>query len=663
MCGISGFWRPSGSASPEALRAASNRMTDAIRHRGPDGHGCWVDPSAGVALGHRRLAIVDLSEAGAQPMPSAGGRYVLSYNGEIYNHLELRSALEQAGRARAWRGHSDTETLLACFEAWGVEESLRRAAGMFGFALWDRERRELVLGRDRIGEKPIYYGWQGSGADRVFLFGSELKALRAHPQFDAPVDPGAVSLLMRHGYVPAPHSIHRGVFKLRPGTIATVSQVAPDVRIVPYWSAIETALEGLAQPFVGSSEDAVDALERILGHAVGQQMMADVPLGAFLSGGIDSSTVVALMQAQSSRPIRTFSIGFHEAEYDEGGHARAVAKHLGTDHTELYVTPAEAMAVIPDLPEMYDEPFADSSQIPTHLVSRLARRDVTVSLSGDGGDELFAGYNRYQLSASLWGSLAPVPAPLRALAGSALKAVPVNLLNRLGRALPSRLRQNLLGDKLHKGAGVLKSRSADELYYGLVSLWPDPAAVVPGVEEPPTRLTGDRPDLAGMGHVERMMALDLVTYLPDDILVKVDRAAMAVSLEARVPLLDPRVIAFAWSLPMDYKIRDGQTKWALRQLLYRHVPRAIIDRPKMGFGVPVGQWLRGPLRDWGESLIEDTAAARDGLLDAGAVRAAWAAHQRGDVNLQYRLWPILMFQQWLRRLEGEARPGPVSRAA
>jgi asparagine synthase (glutamine-hydrolysing) len=663
MCGISGFLRPSGSAGPEALRAATGRMTDAIHHRGPDGHGCWVDPAAGIALGHRRLAIVDLSEAGAQPMTSPGGRYVLTYNGEIYNHLELRRILEEAGMAPAWRGHSDTETLLACFEAWGIDESLRRAAGMFGFGLWDRERRELVLGRDRIGEKPLYYGWQGAGADRVFLFGSELKALRAHPAFDAPVDPGAVSLLMRHGYVPAPHSIHRGIFKLPPGSIATISAAAPEPRIAPYWSAVETALNGLARPFSGSPQEAVDGLERVLSHAVGQQMMADVPLGAFLSGGIDSSTVVALMQAQSPRPIRTFSIGFHEAEYDEGGHARAVAAHLGTDHTELYVTPAEAMAVIPELPAMYDEPFADSSQIPTHLVSRLARKDVTVSLSGDGGDELFAGYNRYQLSASLWGSLAPVPAPLRALAGSALRAVPVNLLNRIGGALPSRLKQNLLGEKLHKGAGVLKSRSADELYYGLVSLWPNPEAVVPGVEEPPTRLTGDRPDLTGMGHVERMMALDLVTYLPDDILVKVDRAAMAVSLESRVPLLDPRVVEFAWSLPMEYKIREGQTKWALRQVLYRHVPRAIIDRPKMGFGVPVGQWLRGPLREWGESLIGGAALGGGGLLDAGEVKAAWAAHQSGAVNLQYKLWPILMFQQWLGSLEGEAHPGPVSRAA
>jgi asparagine synthase (glutamine-hydrolysing) len=663
MCGISGFLRSGGSAGADALRTASGRMTDAIRHRGPDGHGCWVDAEAGIALGHRRLAIVDLSEAGAQPMVSASGRYVLSYNGEIYNHLELRRSLGEAGVAPAWRGHSDTETLLACFEAWGVEKSLSRADGMFAFGLWDRRERELILGRDRIGEKPLYYGWQQRPGARAFLFGSELKSLRAHPAFDAPIDRGAVSLLMRHGYVPAPHSIYLGISKLLPGCIATVSFAAPEPRIAPYWSAVEVARKGVAEPFAGSPEEAVDSLERILSHAVGQQMMADVPLGAFLSGGVDSSTIVALMQAQSARPIKTFSIGFHEVDYDEAVNARAVAQHLGTDHTELYVTAAEAMAVIPQLPAMYDEPFADSSQIPTHLVSLLARREVTVSLSGDGGDELFAGYNRYRLSASLWESLAPVPAPLRALAGSALRAVPVNFLNRIGGALPSRLRPNLLGDKLHKGAGVLKSRSADELYYRLVSLWPNPDAIVPGVDEPPTRLTGDRPDLKGMGHVERMMALDLITYLPDDILVKVDRAAMAVSLESRVPLLDPRVIEFAWSLPLGYKIREGQTKWALRQLLYRHVPRALIDRPKMGFGVPVGEWLRGPLREWGESLIARAALGGDGLLDAREVRAAWDAHQRGDVNLQYRLWPILMFQQWLASLSDEAHPGPVSRAA
>src|SRR3954471_7803543 len=371
MCGISGFLRSSASAGPDALRAASAGMTDAIAHRGPDGEGCWVDAEAGIALGHRRLAIVELSEAGAQPMASASGRYQLSYNGEIYNHLELRRVLEEAGRAPNWRGHSDTETLLAGFEAWGVEECLRRAVGMFAFGLWDRRERTLTLARDRLGEKPLYYGWQGAGANRAFLFGSELKSLRAHPAFAAAIDPGAVSLLMRHGYVPAPHSIYRGIRKLPPGSIATASVAMPEPPVVPYWSAIEAARRGVAAPFTGSPEEAVDALEHLLSHAIGQQMMADVPLGAFLSGGVDSSTVVALMQAQSSRPVKTFSIGFHEADYDEGGHARAVAQHLGTDHNELYVTPAEAMAVIPELPAMYDEPFADSSQIPTHLVSRL----------------------------------------------------------------------------------------------------------------------------------------------------------------------------------------------------------------------------------------------------------------------------------------------------
>jgi asparagine synthase (glutamine-hydrolysing) len=663
MCGISGLLRAGASAAPDALLAAATRMADAIRHRGPDGHGCWVDAEAGIALGHRRLAIVDLSEAGHQPMVSASGRYVLTYNGEIYNHPDLRAALEQNGQAPAWRGHSDTETLLACFDVWGVVAALKQVRGMFAFALWDREARELVIGRDRLGEKPLYYGWQGEGAERVFLFGSELKALAAHPRFRGEVDREALMLLMRHGYVPTPYSIYRHISKLPPGCIATLSRAAPEPDIQPYWSAVDTALEGLAEPFAGSPEQAVDALEALLGDAVARQMMADVPLGAFLSGGVDSSTVVALMQAQSRQPVRTFSIGFAEEGYDEAQHARAVARHLGTDHVELYVTPEQARDVIPSLPRLYDEPFADSSQIPTHLVSKLAREKVTVSLSGDGGDELFAGYTRYQMSASLWGALSPVPAPLRALAGSALTALPVRFLNRVGNVLPSRARVNLLGDKLHKGAGVLRSRSADELYFGLVSLWPDPAKVVRGAVEPSTLLTGDRPDLGSMGAVERMMALDLVSYLPDDILVKVDRAAMAVSLETRVPLLDPRVVAFAWSLPMHYKIRDGQTKWPLRQLLYRHVPKALIERPKMGFGVPVGEWLRGPLRDWGEGLLDAGRIASEGYFDAAEVRATWDAHQKGDVNLPYRLWPILMFQQWLEAQDRPAQPAPVSAAA
>lgn len=663
MCGISGFLRPGGSEGPDALRAAAMDMADAIRHRGPDADGCWVDADAGIALSHRRLAIIDLTEAGAQPMPSASGRYVLSYNGEIYNHPELREALTAAGAAPQWRGHSDTETLLACFEAWGVETALQKATGMFAFAMWDREKRELVLGRDRLGEKPLYYGWQGRGEARAFLFGSELKSLHAHPSFEGEVDRQAIALLMRHGYVPTPYSIYTGIGKLSPGSYATLSLEAPGPRVRAYWSATQTACDGVAKPFEGTPEEAVDALEALLGKAVGRQMMSDVPLGAFLSGGVDSSTIVALMQAQSSRPVRTFSIGFQEQEYDEAVHARAVAQHLGTDHTELYVTAADAMGVVPRLPDIYDEPFADSSQIPTFLVSELARRKVTVSLSGDAGDELFGGYNRYKFSASLWRALGPVPSALRAAAGSALTAVPVQAWNRLGAALPGRLRRNLLGEKLHKGAGILRSRSADDLYYGLVSMWTDPQSVVPGASEPPTRLTGDRPDLAGLGPVERMMALDLVTYLVDDILVKVDRASMAVSLESRVPLLDPDVVAFAWSLPIGYKIRDGETKWPLRRLLYRHVPKALIERPKMGFGVPVGEWLRGPMRDWGEALLDEGRLRSDGLLDVGAVRGTWDRHLRGDMNLQARLWPILMLQQWLEAQAEPVRRAPLSRAA
>lgn len=669
MCGLVGFFGGNWG-SGDSGGALAGRMADRIRHRGPDGSGVWTDAASRVALGHRRLAILDLSPAGAQPMHSASGRYVIAFNGEIYNHLEIRREIEAAGPAVEWRGHSDTETLLAAIELWGLSETLVRSVGMFALAVYDRRDRVLMLARDRVGEKPLYYGWQGEGRDSVFLFGSELKALSIHPSFRGEVSRQALSLYMRHGYVPAPHTIYRNMHKLMPGCMLTLADGAVEPQVTAYWSARATAEEGVARPLDLGPEEAVSALEKHLTRAVGQQMIADVPLGAFLSGGVDSSTVVALMQAQSSQPVKTFSIGFHEEAYNEARHAKAVAEHLGTDHTELYVAPEQAQAVIPSLPTMYDEPFADSSQVPTFLVSQLARRHVTVSLSGDAGDELFAGYERYRVTSRFWSRLSKVPRPVRAATARGLTSISPRSWNKVAAAvdpvLPEALRMTLPGDKIHKGAGVLASDSVAELYHGLASSWRDPAALVLGGEEPPTVLTRDMQEMSTLSDIEKMMAVDLLTYLPDDILVKVDRAAMSVSLETRVPLLDHRVIEFAWRLPMEYKLRDGETKWALRQVLYRHVPRALIDRPKMGFGIPLGEWLRGPLREWAEALLDERRLEEEGFFRPAPIRAMWAAHLQGDVNEQYRLWIVLMFQAWLEAETDSARlepPLPSTRMA
>jgi asparagine synthase (glutamine-hydrolysing) len=649
MCGFAGFF--GGQWPADGAQARLKGMTDLIANRGPDSEGHWLDPDAGIALGHRRLAILELSPAGAQPMTSAGGRYVIAFNGEIYNHLDLRVELDKGEHGPAWRGHSDTETLLAGFEAWGIQGMVERAVGMFAFGVWDRQARTLTLARDRLGEKPLYYGWQGSGRSAVFLFGSELKALRAHPAFGSQINRDALCLYMRHNNVGGAYSIYQGFHKLLPGSLLTVSQQAPEPALQTYWSGAGVAERGLAQAFVGSATEAVDALEALLKDAVRQQMMADVPLGAFLSGGVDSSTVVALMQAQSSRPVKTFSMGFHEAGYNEAEHAKAVALHLGTEHTELYVTPEQALAVIPRLPTLYDEPFADSSQIPTFLVSQLARQHVTVSLSGDAGDELFCGYNRYQLTASLWQKLSAVPLPLRRALAWGLTRLSPQSLNRLAAYMPAAQHWANVGEKLHKGADVMAAGSAAELYRGMVSQWTDPASVVLGGTEPNTLLTGLQPALAGLNNVERMMALDMLTYLPDDILTKVDRAAMGMSLETRVPFLDHRVVEFAWRLPMQYKLRyennSYTTKWALRQVLFRHVPRALIERPKMGFGVPIDSWLRGPLKNWAEDLLSESRLKREGYLNPAPIRKKWAEHLSGQRNWQHQLWCVLMFQAWL----------------
>jgi asparagine synthase (glutamine-hydrolysing) len=648
MCGLVG-WLGGGAVAQQGEQGL-RRMADRIAERGPDGAGYWVDAARQVGLGHRRLAVVDLSPAGHQPMHGAAGRFVLAFNGEIYNHLALRAELAaSAAGAPAWRGHSDTETLLAGFEVWGIEATLERCIGMFAFAAWDCERAQLTLGRDRLGEKPLYYGWQGEGEQPVLLFGSDLKALRAHPAFAAAVDRDALRLLMRLGYVPAPHSIYEGIAKLAPGCLVTLSLQQREAAPRPYWSGLAAARDGVATPFAGSDSEAVDTLERLLTDAVGQQMVADVPLGAFLSGGIDSSTVVALMQAQSARPVKTFSIGFREQSHDEAEHARSVARHLGTEHTELYVSADEALDAIGELGTIYGEPLADDSQIPTWLVARMARQRVTVALSGDGGDELFCGYGSYHLAGRLWQRMARVPLPLRQAGAAAIGALSPERWSALARLLPGQRGGVNVGDKLHKGARLLTSASADALYHDLVSHWHEPGTVVIGGSEPSTLFDGSSAQLNGLDALQRRMAIDLLTYLPDDILAKVDRASMHASLETRVPLLDHRVVEFAWRLPQSLKVRDGQTKWVLRQVLYRHVPRAMVDRPKMGFSVPIADWLRGPLRGWAETLLAPARLAREGYFHPAPIAQAWQEHLSGKRNWQRQLWIVLMFQVWLEQ--------------
>ncbi len=576
-------------------------------------------------------------------MFSAAGRWVLAYNGEVYNHLALRRRLEAEGAVLEWRGHSDTETLLACIEAWGVERTLQASVGMFALALWDRSERALYLARDRIGEKPLYYGWQGE----TLLFGSELKALQAHPGFNATVDRGALALLLRHNYVPAPYSIWQGIHKLPPGTWLRIADRQREGQPQAYWSLAEVAERGMAHPFGGSEAEAIDGLEQRLSRAVHGQMMADVPLGALLSGGIDSSLIAAMMQANSRQPVRTFTIGFDEKQYDEATHARAVAAHLGTDHTEMRLSANDALGLIPQLPEMYDEPFADSSQLPTHLVMKLARQHVTVALSGDAGDEMFGGYNRYFLGPKTWDRIRWMPHLMRRMLGSAMTALPAEGINRMGGPLAARAGIALPGDKAHKLGGRLRNvRSMDDMYVSLVSEWPEPAHVVACGRLPPN-LVDERWRWPRLGDpVARMMALDGLTYLPDDILVKVDRASMAASLETRAPFLDRDVIEYAWSLPMAMKLRDGKGKWILRQLLDRYVPRALIERPKMGFGIPLDQWLRGPLRAWAEELLAQDRLESEGYFDPAPIRVAWQRHQRGDASFGHRLWSVLMFQAW-----------------
>jgi asparagine synthase (glutamine-hydrolysing) len=647
MCGITGFWDAARHRNADEMQAIAQHMSNALIHRGPDDGGSWVDADVGIALGHRRLAIVDLSPEGHQPMISADGLYVIVFNGEIYNFLELRGELKRLGHH--FRGHSDTEVMLAAFSQWGLDEAIKRFNGMFAFALWNRKQRILHLGRDRLGEKPLYYGWVG----QTFLFGSELKALKAHPDFQPEINRDALTLFLRHNYISAPYSIYQGIYKLPPGTVLTWDGVDTHPTPVPYWTAKEAAELGVAEPFTGSESEAVAQLEALLQEAVGLRMVADVPLGAFLSGGIDSSTVVALMQAQSSQPVKTFTIGFYENAYNEAQHAKAVAQHLGTDHTELYVTPQEALAVIPKLPILYDEPFSDASQVPTFLVSQLARAHVTVSLSGDGGDELFAGYNRYFWGRRIWQKIGWMPPTLRQPAARALTSLSPQTWDRgfahFSTLLPAKLKQSPPGYKLHKLAEILAVPNPETMYTKLVSHWKEPETLVLGAKEPLTVLS-DRQCWAQLpDFTQRMMYLDTVTYLPDDILVKVDRASMGVSLEARVPLLDHRVVEFACRVPLSMKIRNGQGKRLLRQVLYKYVPKNLIERPKMGFGIPIDSWLRGPLRDWAEALLDKGRLHEEGFFNSQPIRQKWAEHLSGDRDWQYYLWDVLMFQAWLHK--------------
>ncbi|MFH1023937.1 MAG: asparagine synthase (glutamine-hydrolyzing) [Planctomycetota bacterium] len=652
VCGIAGFIDGRKVSPPEGLRALAAAMAETLRHRGPDDGDAWADSETGVALGHRRLSIIDLSPFGRQPMTSASGRFVIVFNGEVFNFRALRKDLEAAG-AR-FRGNSDTEVMLGAIEAWGLDTAVTRFVGMFAFALWDREERTLSLVRDRLGIKPLYYADAGG----VFLFGSELKALRAHASFPGEIDRSALALFMRHNYIPSPYTIYRGVRKLPAGAMLAVRarEGAFEIREKRYWTLRAAAEAGIARPFTGTDREAADELERLLRESVRLRLESDVPLGCFLSGGIDSSTVAALMRAGTGGAVRTFTVGFAESAYSEAAQAREVAQHLGADHTEIIVTPREAMDVIPRLPRMYDEPFADSSQIPTALISAMARRHVTVCLSGDGGDECFGGYERYRWARTLWRSVGWLPAPVRRGISRVIRGPSPAAWDRIYSAaepgLPRVIRRRLFGDKLHKLAGLLGAGSPDDVYFRLLSHWKRPADVVIGGVEPPTVVT-DRaawPSLPDFPR--RMMYLDGAAYLPDDILVKVDRASMAAGLETRVPFLDHRVVEFAWRLPPDMKIRRGRAKWILREVLYRHVPRKLVDRPKMGFGVPLAEWLRGPLRGWAEGLIGEERLRREGFFHPDPIRRLWADHLSGRRNGHYLLWDVLMFQAWLEAVGG-----------
>lgn len=652
MCGLTGFFQ--NKSTENTFQTIITQMNNQIIHRGPDSSGIWVDETSGIALGHRRLSILELSEAGHQPMLSACNRYVLVFNGEIYNHLELRKQLEVQSQAPAiWRGHSDTETLLTCFSAWGIKKTLQATVGMFAIALWDKTNKALTLARDRLGEKPLYWGWQ----ENTLLFGSELKALKAHPAFKANIDRNALALFLRHGYVPSPYSIYENIHKLSPGYFLTIplaegslnKKISPE----PYWHFNDAVTTGLSNPFTGNDSEAIDALETQLSNSIKAQMLSDVPLGAFLSGGIDSSTIVSLMQAQSSRPVKTFTIGLqgNGTTYDETIHAKAVASHLGTDHTELHISSQDALNVIPKLPKIYCEPLSADSQIPTFLLSELTKKHVTVALSGDGGDELFGGYNRYLKAKAVWEKMQQLPPLARNTFARILRALPPSSWDKLFDVakpiLPKRFQIAIPGTKAQKLADVLSLSDEKSYFSRLTSHWQNPENIVIGAKEPPTLLTTDSAWPLTDCFEHSMMAMDAQNFLPEEVLVKVDRAAMANSLETRTPMIDHQVVELAWRMPLHMKIRNGQGKWLLRQVLYRHVPKELIERPKTGFGIPIDAWLRGTLREWAESLLDEQRLQKEGYFHPGPIRKLWEEHLSGKYNWQYQLWSVLMFQAWL----------------
>ncbi len=645
MCGFTGIFRPRGTAT--GFEAELAAMARTLIHRGPDSEGVWCDEPGTLGLGHRRLSIQDLSPLGHQPMHSASGRYVIALNGEIYNFLDLRRELEQHGAA--FRGHSDTEVVLSAVDHWGVEESLKRFVGMFAFALCDVRDRKLYLARDRMGEKPLYYGWQGNS----FVFGSELKALRACREWKEEIDRNVIPLFLRFNYIPAPYSIYRGIYKLPAGSLLTLSERADKTvskEITTYWSVEHAFRQGAQNPLDGSPEEIVERLEELLRDSIRRQMISDVPLGAFLSGGVDSSTVVALMQSMASSPVKTFTLGFDIPGYDEAKAAKAVSAHLGTDHTELYVTPEQAMGIIPALGDMYDEPFADSSQIPTHLVSRIARRHVTVSLSGDGGDELFCGYNHYFDYSRQWLRQQRLPGPVRRIASGLGMRIPEALATTLLYpffAMSGSNETENLGARFHKRMESWRQDDLKCFYRHCLSLWGDPQRLVPGALESGAPF-GNFDSTSPLDVYGQLRCLDATTYLPDDILVKVDRAAMAVSLETRIPLLDHRLVEFALRIPQGILAYDNVGKWPLRRILYKYVPRQLIDRPKSGFAIPIAEWLKGPLKPWAEELLSSQRLKRDGILDPQFVEREWKCYLTGQVaHSHHRLWGILMFQSWL----------------
>lgn len=643
MCGIAGFVDLKRRFSEEQIAEMAYRMIDPIAHRGPDGDGVWCDVATGVALGHRRLSIIDLSKAGAQPMISASGSSILSYNGEVYNLEEVQPDVE--ARGVRLRGHSDTEVLLEAFEAWGVVATAKRVVGMFALAWWDGRTRTLWLLRDRVGKKPLYYGCFGG----VVLFGSQLKALLAHPSCERVIDRESLVSYLRFGYYPSERSVLKGIRQLRPGTalaIATEGPRAGDMTEYVYWDPREA---GAAPRAVSNGHDLTDELDYLLSDAVKRRMVADVPLGAFLSGGIDSSTVVALMQKQSMRPVKTFSIGFDEPRFNEAPYAKAMAEHLGTEHTELYVASQAALDLIPSLTEWFDEPFADASEIPTLLVAKLARTEVTVALSGDGGDELFHGYPWYQFGNLLGGLTGSLPMAARQGLAALLTMPSPAAWDSLARLAPAAARPERLGDRAHKLAAWMKLPTRDLLFREIRSLWSEPEALVPGASEAINPLWTGAASEAVPNFTERMALIDLLTWLPDDILTKVDRATMAVSLEGRCPILDHRVVEFALRLPLECKLAGTKTKIILKDVLARYVPRPLFEREKQGFESPIAIWLRGPLRDWAEDLLDPVAMRADGLFNPDPIRQKWIEHQSGRRNWQYALWGVLMFQEWQRR--------------